>query len=85
MPQIIVTADKQTEGGEPPIMLRERVSARDLESEHFARQLVERIGWAVGDAHTVEREPQYEREAEDEEDLDLLPMPALSPVLPQAW
>ncbi|HWF26127.1 MAG TPA: hypothetical protein VG275_11805 [Solirubrobacteraceae bacterium] len=35
-------------------MLRERVSLADLESDHFAAQLVERLGWAVGDAHEVE-------------------------------
>ncbi|MEA2197490.1 MAG: hypothetical protein QOJ25_1541 [Solirubrobacteraceae bacterium] len=36
-------------------MLRERVSLADLESDHFATQLVERLGWAVGDAHEVEQ------------------------------
>ena len=35
-------------------MLRERVSLSDLESEHFAAHLVERLGWAVGDAHEME-------------------------------
>jgi hypothetical protein len=53
MPQIIVTADKLAEDGEPPIMFRERVSVSDFESEHFAAQLVERLGWAVGDADDV--------------------------------
>lgn len=38
-------------------MMRERVSVADLESDHFATQLVERLGWAVGDAHEVEQEP----------------------------
>jgi hypothetical protein len=55
MPQIIVTADKLTEDGEPPIMLRERVSVSDFESDHFAAQLVERLGWAVGDADELNR------------------------------
>jgi hypothetical protein len=55
MPQIIVTADKLAEDGEPPIMFRERVSVSDLESEHFAAQLVERLGWAVGDADELNR------------------------------
>lgn len=36
-------------------MLRERVSASDLESAHFARQLLERLGWAVNDAQDVEQ------------------------------
>jgi hypothetical protein len=52
MPQIIVTADELDEAA-PPIMLRERVSVSDFESEHFAAQLVERLGWAVGDADEV--------------------------------
>jgi hypothetical protein len=64
MAQIIVTADRQTESGDSPIVFRERVSVADLESEHFAAQLVERLGWAVGDAHAVEREPDYEPEPE---------------------
>ena len=55
MPQIIVTADKLAEDAEPPIMFRERVSENDFESAHFAAQLVERLGWAVGDAEEVNR------------------------------
>jgi hypothetical protein len=35
-------------------MLRERVSVADFDSDHFATQLVERLGWAVGDAQDVE-------------------------------
>jgi hypothetical protein len=38
-------------------MLRERVSATDLESAHFSRQLLERLNWAVNDAHEVEEPP----------------------------
>lgn len=52
MPQIIVTADR----GEGTETWRERINASDFESQHFAAQLVERIGWAVGDAHDVERD-----------------------------
>jgi hypothetical protein len=37
-------------------MLRERVNVADFESQHFAAQLVERLGWAVEDADKVERE-----------------------------
>lgn len=103
MPQIIVTADKQTERGESPVMFRERVSVRDFESEHFAAQLMERLGWAVGDAHAVEREcdhaseteswrqsesesehrPGSESESERESEANSLPMPGLSPAVPQ--
>jgi hypothetical protein len=57
MPHIIVTANEPTEGIEQPVMLRERVSAEDFQSDHFQAQLVERLGWAVGDAVEVERGP----------------------------
>ena len=55
MPQIIVTADTPTDSGDAPILLRERVNVRDFESGHFAAALVERLGWAVGDADAVDR------------------------------
>jgi hypothetical protein len=41
-------------------MLKERVNVADFESDHFAAQLVERLGWAVSDAHDVERAPRAE-------------------------
>jgi hypothetical protein len=56
MPQIIVTADRADDRGEGPVMLSERVSAADFESEHFAAHLVQRLGWAVTDAHEAEQE-----------------------------
>jgi hypothetical protein len=55
MPQIIVTADNTSDRDEAPVMHRERVTVTDFESDHFAAQLVERLGWAVNDAHDVER------------------------------
>jgi len=61
MPQIIVTADTPGEGGAAQIMFCERVTKRDFESGHFATQLAERLGWAVGDAHTVEHREQAKR------------------------
>jgi hypothetical protein len=57
MPQIIVTANEPTEDNEQPVMLRERVSAEDFQSDHFQAQLVQRLGWAVADAAEVERAP----------------------------
>ena len=54
MPQIIVTADQETDRGEGAVMLRERVNVADFESDHFAAQLVERLGWAVSDADEAE-------------------------------
>ena len=53
MPQIIVTADHPTDGGDRPMMFTERVNVQDFESDHFRAQLVERLGWAVGDADAV--------------------------------
>lgn len=61
MPQIIVTADTPGEGGAEQVMFRERVTKRDFESGHFATQLAERLGWAVGDAHAVEHREQARR------------------------
>jgi hypothetical protein len=55
MPQIIVKADRTDDREEGAVMLRERVNITDFESEHFAAQLVERLGWAVGDAHEAEQ------------------------------
>lgn len=53
MPEIIVKAGvRQEQHG--PVLLRERVTVRDLESDHFAAQLVERVGWAVLDADAAE-------------------------------
>ena len=43
------------------MMLNERVSAADFESEHFAALLVERLGWAVTDASAVEERPGRRR------------------------
>jgi hypothetical protein len=54
LPQIIVIADSPAEDGTAQVMLRERVTERDFESGHFAAQLAERLGWAVGDAHAVD-------------------------------
>ena len=54
MPQIIVAADPGTAFGEGDVTFRERVNVTDFESEHFAAQLIERLGWAVEDADQVE-------------------------------
>jgi hypothetical protein len=62
MPQIIVMADRVSEDAEPPILFRERVSVSDFESDHFAAQLVERLGWAVGDADEVNRRSRLKTE-----------------------
>lgn len=55
MPEIIVTAAGPTpEHEENAVMLRERVNVADFESECFAANLLERLGWAVNDATEVE-------------------------------
>ena len=52
MPQILVVTDSKDEEG--AVVYRERISRADLDSEHFSGQLVERIGWALGDASILE-------------------------------
>jgi hypothetical protein len=58
MPQIIVTADRTDDQAEGSVMLRERVNVTDFESDHFAQQLVERLGWAVSDADEASTSPR---------------------------
>ncbi len=72
MPQIIVTADR----GDGTVTWRERINASDFESDHFARQLVERIGWAVHDAHEVEQDAERCPLSNDA----VRPAPAAAPV-----
>jgi len=49
MPRIIVSAEPV--GANPPAsVLDERIATTDLASDHFAAQLIERIGWALIDA-----------------------------------
>lgn len=55
MPQILVLADSPQ--GSDEVVYRERVARSSLESEHFAGQLMERVGWAVGDADELENRP----------------------------
>jgi hypothetical protein len=38
------------------VTLIERVTVSDFESGHFQAQLVERLGWAVGDAKEAQRQ-----------------------------
>ena len=61
MPQIIVTADTRDREQDAE-MLRERINVDDFESEQFAANLVERLGWAVLDAAEVERTPSALRQ-----------------------
>ncbi len=54
MPHIIVVADSEQDRAADAVMLSERISASDLESQHFATRLLERLEWAVEDAHEAE-------------------------------
>jgi hypothetical protein len=66
MPQIIVAADRGAAFGEGAVTFRERVNVADFESQHFATQLLERLGWAVEDADQAEQvstPPEGERTA----------------------
>lgn len=49
-------ADRATDS----VMLSERVGAADLDSEHFRAQLLERLWWAVDDAHAAEQDNREE-------------------------
>jgi len=46
MPHIIVTAGNAADDERASVTLRERINASDFESERFATNLVERLGWA---------------------------------------
>lgn len=56
MPQILVLTEVPDRSGE--VVYRERVPSSSLESEHFAGQLLERVGWAVRDADDLESRPE---------------------------
>jgi hypothetical protein len=55
MPRILVTTAPVEPAG--AVMLDERIISSDLESDHFAAQLIERISWALADADNVDRVP----------------------------
>ena len=68
MPQIIVASDHGAAFGEGAVTLREGVTVADFESEHFATQLVERLGWAVEDADQLEKVPDAPDSGAEEPD-----------------
>jgi hypothetical protein len=66
MPQIIVTAgDSDDLAGR--VTLRERINTSDFESERFAVNLLERLGWAVSDAAEAEHRSHLHEETQTEE------------------
>jgi hypothetical protein len=54
MPQILVVTSPPEETASS-VVYRERVATSDLQSDHFAGQLVERVAWAVEDADQLAR------------------------------
>lgn len=58
VPQILVVSNPAGGAERGAVMLRERIADGDFESGHFKAQLLERLSWAVGDAHTAEQSPR---------------------------
>jgi hypothetical protein len=54
MARIIVTTE-QTERPDAPVLVDERVRPEHLSDGHSAAQLIERLGWAISDAESVEQ------------------------------
>ena len=54
MARIIVTADVPA-AADAPVLLDESVQPVHLSDEHSARQLLERLSWALSDASALER------------------------------
>jgi len=55
MPRVVVTAEN-AERGIAPVLLDEQVQAVHISTEHAAKQFIERLGWAIADAESVETE-----------------------------
>ena len=53
MPRIRITTNA-IGAADSAVLLDERIAASDLDSDHFAAALVERIGWALADADDAE-------------------------------
>ena len=53
MPRMLVTTEP-VDGVPAEVMLDEHIAPGNLASDHFAAQLVERIGWALVDAESAE-------------------------------
>jgi hypothetical protein len=53
MARILIMTDR-TRIRDSDVMLDERIATSDLDSDHFAAALIERIGWALADADDAE-------------------------------
>jgi hypothetical protein len=73
MPQIIVRAAPGDRPG--AVTLQEQVTGSDLNSDDFASELVERMGWALLDAEDIEESARHAGREQtldpDERDSDL--------------
>lgn len=56
MPEILVAATTDRRENSTIVLYRERVTPADVEDDHSAAQLIERVGWAISDAEQAERE-----------------------------
>jgi hypothetical protein len=74
MPQIIVTAGDSA-NREGKVLLRERITKADFESERFTVNLLERLGWAVDDAAAAEQHGPSAEEASGAMEPDELAEP----------
>jgi hypothetical protein len=60
MPRVIVTTDP-VDDRSPAVVYEEHVAEFELlESDHYAGQLLQRIGWGIADAQDAERESRPE-------------------------
>jgi hypothetical protein len=62
MAKIIVTSDQAGQGA-APVFLEESVYPVHVSTEHAARQLLQRLTWALDDAEAAERAPVERRAA----------------------
>ncbi|HXN38930.1 MAG TPA: hypothetical protein VN892_12900 [Solirubrobacteraceae bacterium] len=61
MAKIIVTSDQAGQGA--PVFLEESVYPVHVSTEHAARQLIERLTWALNDAEAAGHAPAERRAA----------------------
>jgi hypothetical protein len=57
MARIVVMTDATTQHA-APVLLDESVYSIDLDNDHNAAQLIERLGWAITDAEVAQRAEQ---------------------------
>jgi hypothetical protein len=64
MPRVLVTTDPSERAG-IAVLLDEQVRAVHLSDDHSATQLIERLGWAIGDAEAAEHAQAPRRKRRD--------------------